>query len=295
MTSRGKQLGKEIQDRRPAGRAGALSLAGATLHSTAAPRFPRMSAPPITPPPSLPRRLRLFLLPCRLLLLVLCVSFSSSPSSASSSSPPSTSTFDRAVQHLFENPSDLYLGLGEEERHDPSAAVISTLHRLRDGPGGGVFRSAFEHDHLAGIPLVSIHAAGTFKFVLLRVAAASSSIGTGGQEGREGREGVEGLHEDQDEWELIVRSADDIDLHADLFEAAKREVSWSHPRAQVSLLGGGRLKRDAAGDVAGAEEGMSVYGFSATFGRCARCNEITAAILRKNFPGEAVAWSNEGY
>ena len=166
----------------------------------------------------------------------------------------SLATFDAAVQTLFDN-NDSYLGLGEEERTDPRPFDLSALPPpLTDDAGDAV-------------DPVDIHAAGRFKFVLVEV-----SVG--------------------DQWSYLLRSHHEVDYHADLFEATKREIRARLLKGKVAILGGGRLFRPE-----GKPGEIFLYGFSATFGRCQPCNEIAAAMIRTSLglTDEQVTWSNEGY
>lgn len=116
-------------------------------------------------------------------------------------------------------------------------------------------------------------AAGTFKYVLLRVRD-----GAGGGEASGG----------PPRSKLLVWGHPAAEYHNHLYQRAAAAAKGRG--LAVDVLGGGRIEHNA-------EDGsLSVYGYSAAFGPAP--HEVTAALLRRWFPyyaADAVRVSYEGY
>ena len=115
------------------------------------------------------------------------------------------------------------------------------------------------------VPRVRI-ASGTWKYVLLAV-----------DDSRGGKA-------------LLVRNQPDLAYHAEMADAARRELSALGGLKTLSVLGGGRIANPASGEI-------QVYGFSKTYGRCELCNKMAAELIRAapEHRRRDVSWSNEGY
>ena len=92
----------------------------------------------------------------------------------------------------------------------------------------------------------------------------------------------------QGEHRQVVRSYAGYRYHAQMAERlAELEV---RPRGLSSrVLGGGRIERTVATKV------IHVYGYSKTYGRCAKCNQKVAEVSQRLYPLYTVTWSNDGY
>jgi len=110
--------------------------------------------------------------------------------------------------------------------------------------------------------------------------------------------------------------------HAEMYKVLMKKLSKKG--LQGTVIGGGRIIRDSSKKVSYAMsknklnsehdciviklmfsplpftpsplfQTISVYGYSKTFGRCAGCNEQSANILERAYPGFKIDWSDEGY
>ena len=116
------------------------------------------------------------------------------------------------------------------------------------------------------VPLVDIDAAGTFKYVLIKVTESGS---------------------DRLKW--AVRGYTFAEYHADVYQKAKREILSDGVECEVA--GGGRIKHvSPSGDNKGE---LLVYGYSVAFGLAD--HEISVESLRTVYPDYKITFSNEGY
>lgn len=88
--------------------------------------------------------------------------------------------------NLIHNPSDDYLGLGEDDREEPNPEDQMTA------PEQG--------NPLAAVPVVDVHPSGTFKYILARISLNGAS-------------------------KNVVRASRHFDLHVDNFEALRMEIA----------------------------------------------------------------------
>ena len=124
-------------------------------------------------------------------------------------------------------------------------------------------------DVLNSWPSLDIDAEGTFKYVLIEVAAF--------QEGQE------------EQTKLIVRGHGWAEYHADIYDKEEELVRKRGLDAQC--LGGGRIQRKSGSN--GGRDEIVVYGYSVGFGRADHSK--TTDIIKKALPDSTVSWNNEGY
>lgn len=91
---------------------------------------------------------------------------------------------------------------------------------------------------------------------------------------------------DRAQSKLIVRGFNSCEYHNDVLQLTKQELQGTG--LLIDVCGGGRIKHDSCAKT------FSVFGYSVAFGPAV--HEITAAIIRQNYPFYSKIWvTYEGY
>lgn len=161
--------------------------------------------------------------------------------------------------------------------NDAARRVVEAATRHPSAPAAD---GASAPSSLDGVPEVVI-AEGKWKYVQIRLYPLDA--------------------EDGEYHKRVVRNASGLSYHADMYSDAMYKLESEGVRVSGKVVGGGRIVLDSKA------KRVSVYGYSKTFGHNPSkrdadgrtvfkgCNETTAEIIRRNYPGFTVDWSDDGY
>ncbi|XP_022200609.2 14 kDa phosphohistidine phosphatase isoform X2 [Nilaparvata lugens] len=123
-------------------------------------------------------------------------------------------------------------------------------------------------DLLSQVADVDIDANGTFKYILIRVYGPDTTDNSDPPS------------------KLIVRGYQRASYHVDIYEEVQAK-QLKQLGLECECEGGGRIKHDRD------EKRLLVYGYSQGFGRAN--HQLAVDLLKVNFPGYEVTWTNDGY
>lgn len=119
---------------------------------------------------------------------------------------------------------------------------------------------------------VDIDPSGVFKYILLKLTSPN----------------MEGKLEDK----LIVRGYAECPYHADINDKVTSELQKLKSSQEIrdwrcKVLGGGRINHDPE------TKSIKVYGYSQGYGKAD--HQLTVDVLKRNYPGYDISFSDEGY
>eukprot|EP00958_Prasinococcus_capsulatus_P000233 scaffold18_cov401-Prasinococcus_capsulatus_cf.AAC.13 len=199
--------------------------------------------------------------PCRRFERLPSTSFKVAASNWTSRISPARNICSRARSSMEQHEEARFDDVTGEPLNDAARELLrrgqeehAPLERRTDGAGQALIDS---------IPVVDI-ADGTWKYVQINIVAPDGAN------------------------KLIVRNTAGLAYHANMYEAAMRQLEPLGIRGRV--VGGGRIENNRAAKF------VNVYGYSMTYGRTEGCNETTAELIRQSLPDDYdVVWSDDGY
>ena len=119
------------------------------------------------------------------------------------------------------------------------------------------------NEKLKDVKNVDLDHSGVFKYILVKL-----------------------IDKETKEHKFCVRGYARCDYHADIYDVFTHHLNQMKLRSVThDCVGGGRIKR--------SDNEIFVYGYSQGFGRAD--HSLSTDILKKEFPGYNITWSNDGY